>query len=65
MRSATSAPLDFMDWYDSLSDEDQCKVEQLLKDAARDLGLFVPELPFIAYDFFEFHTDIVSKISLN
>lgn len=65
MRSEAAPKVDFMDWYDSLSDEEQCAVEKRLRDAADHLGIFVPELSFITYDFLDFRTDFMPKISVN
>lgn len=65
MRSSKPSPSDFMVWYDSLSEEEQCEVETQLCCIADKLGVAITEVPPVAYQLLDFRAHITPQVSLN
>lgn len=56
---------DFMDWYDSLSDEQQRRVHDALCQQAENLGIEITEMAPVANKLLDFYPDLRPKISVN
>lgn len=66
MQSNDAAPSDFMAWYDSLSHQQQCEIEERLVRVVEHLGIIdATQKSLIPYQPLDFYPHVTTHISVN
>ena len=57
--------VDFLAWYETLSDEDQCDIYNELERIAKELGCGIDKKTLVSHDFLDLGPNLFAVPSLN